>query len=353
MAKSTSMLEGAPWLLAHKSMLKVNEPFRVSLYGKDYVLWKDARGQVEALPNACPHMGAMLAEGWCEVQADGSSKVVCPFHALEFDGAGCTHLPGSGKETQSLLEPLDLMIQGDLIWSYGGCEPQREIPNLVEAIAQDYELIGITTDTSIATPLLPMLLNMHDYNHQNGTHRDLFSIEEVHFQRFIDNGHQSHAFYNMPTAKPGWREIRRNPSVLMVPSLIEAHLENHFPSLVLLHAQSGFGEIKQCHIFVPESENRTRTYVLVFGRWKNPLFSLMSRSIVDLVNTVVQQDAEILARIYSEQPQRLKLNNEVGMDWVRRNYKSWPAVTEPGLSMENSERQNGQSAENSVASRQS
>ena len=30
-----SMLEGAPWLLAHKSMLAVNRPMKVSLYGKD------------------------------------------------------------------------------------------------------------------------------------------------------------------------------------------------------------------------------------------------------------------------------------------------------------------------------
>ena len=95
-----SMLKGAPWLLAHKSMLPINQPWKISLYGKDYVLWKDKTGQVNGLSNVCPHMGAMLSEGWCETKIDNSSTVVCPFHALEFDRDGCTILPGTDKKTQ-------------------------------------------------------------------------------------------------------------------------------------------------------------------------------------------------------------------------------------------------------------
>ena len=62
-----SMLKGAPWLLAHKSMLQTNQPQKISLYGKDYVIWKDDTSQVNALSNVCPHMGAMLSE-------DGAKK---------------------------------------------------------------------------------------------------------------------------------------------------------------------------------------------------------------------------------------------------------------------------------------
>ena len=46
-----SMLKGAPWLLAHKSMLRTNQPQKISLYGKDYVIWKDDTSQVNALSN--------------------------------------------------------------------------------------------------------------------------------------------------------------------------------------------------------------------------------------------------------------------------------------------------------------
>ena len=54
-------------------MLTVNQPRKISLYGVDYVLWKDADGEIQALPNACPHMGAMLSEGWCEAQSEAKS----------------------------------------------------------------------------------------------------------------------------------------------------------------------------------------------------------------------------------------------------------------------------------------
>ena len=315
-----SMLSGAPWLLAHKSMLVVNQPMKVSLYGNDYVLWKDANDDVHALPNVCPHMGAMLSEGWCEANKDGSSSVVCPFHALEFDAAGCTVLPGSEKRTLPQMEPLSLVVKGDFIWSYGGVEPVMPVPDILNEIADTYDFIGATGDARVATPLLPMLLNMHDYNHQNGTHREMFRIEEVQFEKFVDEGHHSDAFIKMPKASPTRQEVLKNPTVLMLPKVIEAHLENYFPSIVLFRGESVAGPIVQCHLFVPESPNRTRTYVLLFAKLKSPVFKLMKNSLLKLVATVIEQDAEILTKLYHDQPQKIKLNNEVGMDWVRRNF---------------------------------
>lgn len=327
-----SMLEGAPWLLAHKSMLATNKPMKVSLYGDDYVLWKDNNNEIHGLSNICTHMGAALSGGWCTAHNDGSSKVVCPFHALEFDAVGCTVLPGSNKRTKSLIQPLDLIIQGDFIWSYGGHEPQVSIPTIFDEIADSYELMGMAGDTSVATPLLAMLMNNHDYNHQNGTHRDLFRIEEVQFGRFIDQGHYSEADFKTPTATPTWNEIRRNPVVLTLPKVIEAHLKNYFPMSVIFNSELSYGRIAQCHFFVPEASDRTRTYILLFAQLKSPVFWLMKKNFLDVCKTVIDQDTEILTQVDSSQPQKIKLNNEVGMDWVQRNYKSWPTVAAPNFS---------------------
>jgi phenylpropionate dioxygenase-like ring-hydroxylating dioxygenase large terminal subunit len=327
-----SMLLGAPWLLAHKSMLAVNQPRKISLYGTDYVMWKDPAGAIHALPNACPHMGAMLSEGWCEAESDRASGVVCPFHALKFDAEGCTVLPGSNKKTLSLLKPLDLMVQDDFIWSYGGYEPQIPIPSVLKEITETYSFIGHTADRSVETDLLTMLLNMHDYNHQNGTHRDLFRITNVEFHQFIDDGHQSHAFYDMPTAPYSLTEKLRKPDLLLLPSTIKAHLENHFPSLVIFHGEMPLGKAAQCHIFVPEAEHRTRTYILLFGQAKHPMFKMLGGTYLKFGKVVVDQDADILGKIYPHTPQKIKLNNEVGMDWVRRNFESFPNVVAPNLS---------------------
>lgn len=327
-----SMLPGAPWLLAHKSMLVMNQPRKISLYGNDYVMWKDAAGDIHALPNACPHMGAMLSEGWCEQQENSGSGVVCPFHALKFDSQGCTVLPESSKKTLPLLKPLELIIQGDFIWSYGEHEPKADIPNVLNDIAKDYYFVGHTADRSVKTDLLTMLLNMHDYNHQNGTHRDLFRITDVEFHQFIDNGYHSHAFYDMPTAPYSLVEKLKQPNVMLLPSKIKAHLENYFPSLIIFHGEMPIGKAAQCHFFVPESENQTRTYVLLFGQAKHPTFKLLGGVYLNFGKVVVDQDADILGKIYPNTPQKIKLNNEVGMDWVRRNFEHFPNVVTPDLS---------------------
>lgn len=327
-----SMLPGAPWLLAHTSMLKVNQLRKVSLYGVDYVMWKDGTGAIHALPNACPHMGAMLSEGWCEAQQDGTSTVVCPFHALPFDATGCTVLPGSGKQTLPLLKPLELIIRGNFIWSYGGYEPKIPIPTIVDEIAEQYSFIGQTGDRSVETDLLTMLLNMHDYNHQNGTHRELFRITEVEFRQFIDEGYHSHAFYDMPTAPYTLAEKLRKPDLFLLPTSIKAHLENYFPFMIIFYGEMPLGKAVQCHFFIPEAENRTRTYILLFGQAKHPAFNLFGPTYLKFCQVVIDQDADILGKLYPNTPQKIKLNNEVGMDWVRRNFERFPNAVEPNLS---------------------
>ncbi len=327
-----TMLEGAPWLLAHRSMLKSNKPMKVSLYGNDYVLWQDGNGKIQGLPNACPHMGAMLSEGWCVSQPDGSSTVACPFHALEFDSAGCTVLPGSNKQTKSLTQPLELIIQGDFIWSYGGYEPKIPIPTIMNEIAAEYEFIGFTGDRSIETDLLTLLLNMHDYNHQNGTHRELFEIEQVQLNQFIDEGLHSHAYLVQPRKQPNWRDILKNPAQLAMPQVLEAHLENFSPCMGLLHGENSILSLKECHFYLPEASNRSRVFVLMYMKAHSPIAHLIKPNLLRLIQVVVEQDANILGKLYANTPQRIKLNNEVGMDWVRRNFESFPTIVEPNLS---------------------
>lgn len=319
-------LQGSPWLLAHRSMLQPNQPRTFSLLGEDYVLWQDSQGTIAALPNACPHMGAMLSEGWCVAQPEGSSKIACPFHALEFDRNGCTVLPESNKPTKSLLSPLELIIQGDLIWTYGGYDAKIPIPDLMNAIAADYEFIGVTGERSIATDILSLLLNMHDYNHQNGTHRELFEIEAVQVKQFIDEGLHSHAYLAQPRKQQTWREILKNPAQLALPKVLEAHLENYFPFMGVMHGDSKLLSLKECHFYLPESESRSRVFVLMYLQAHSPISHLLKRNLLKLVDIVVEQDARILSKIYPNTPQRIKLNNEAGMDWVRRNFAQFPSL---------------------------
>ena len=136
----------------------------------------------------------------------------------------------------------------------------------------------------------------------------------------------------MPTSHTTLSEKLSNLDLLLLPKVLKAHLENYFPFLVILHGETGLGKVAQCHLFVPESETRTRTYVLMFGQAKNPVFKPLGSKFLNFAKVVVEQDADILGKIYPNTPQKIKLNNEVGMDWVRRNFESFPNIVEPNLS---------------------
>jgi len=114
------ILAGAPWLIAHKSMLGVNKPHKITLNANDYVLWQNQKGEVFALDNVCPHMQAPLSNGWICKQRN---TITCPFHALEFDGEGKLYREGKA-DGQSIAKPLKLIVVDDCIWTYGGFAPK-------------------------------------------------------------------------------------------------------------------------------------------------------------------------------------------------------------------------------------
>ena len=74
---------------------------------------------------------------------------------------------------------------------------------------------------------------------------------------------------------------------------------------------------------MPESLSKTRTYILLFGEASNPLAKLLKNQFLGFSKTVVEQDASILGKIYHNTPKKIRLNNEVGMDWVNSNFTHW------------------------------
>ncbi|RMF25408.1 MAG: hypothetical protein D6756_05620, partial [Cyanobacteria bacterium J083] len=118
-----AILPGAPWLIAHKSMLGVNQPYKISLNDQDYVLWQNKQGEVFALSNICPHMQAPLADGWICAKRN---TIACPFHGLEFNGKGKLY-QNQQFSREILSDTLEIIVKGDLIWTYGGYEPKLPI----------------------------------------------------------------------------------------------------------------------------------------------------------------------------------------------------------------------------------
>ena len=314
------ILPGAPWLIAHKSMLGVNQPKKITLNGNDYVLWRNQEGEVFALKNICPHMQAPLSNGWiCQER----NTITCPFHALEFDGKGRLSQRDK-KNNQPITEPLELMISNDCIWTYSGFEPRLPIPDLHEKIVDTYEFIGVAGETNIQGDFLSSLMVNYDYNHQNGTHKELFKITECNVSSFEENGYYAQVKQEIKRANNTLVEIIKNPVLGILPNTLNNTLEYAFPSTTVFFAKTPISNIAQVHILYPETETITKTFVLLYAQGINPWSKLLLKnSLLRSVSTVVAQDTSAIESLYPRQQPKIRLPNEEIMFYAEKLYRDW------------------------------
>jgi phenylpropionate dioxygenase-like ring-hydroxylating dioxygenase large terminal subunit len=317
------ILPGAPWLIAHRSMLGLNKPFKIRLNGQDYVLWQNAQGEILALDNVCPHMQASLADGWVNPER---GTITCPFHALEFDGQG--HYCPSGKASgQPLLQSLPLEIRGDLIWTYGGHEPKMPIPDTIERLSQGFEFVGTTVGTSINGTFLSNLLVNYDYNHQNGTHREMFRLNDIQVSNYLENGYYTTLKQHVQRDENTFAEIVKNPTLKLLPSNWTNDFEYAFPCLTTLKGDLPFGRIFQIHSLYPEDETHTQTFILMFAQLTNPIVKLLKNalkpSMLNSAQTIIDQDSVAIEHSYPREPRKIKLPNEHIMDYAEKLYYDW------------------------------
>jgi phenylpropionate dioxygenase-like ring-hydroxylating dioxygenase large terminal subunit len=113
--------------------LEVGDVRPLRYFAKDLVLFRTSDGVAHVLDAHCPHLGAHLGHGG-KVEDD---KLVCPFHAWEFDGAGtCTRVPYATKmPKKGNVRAWDVKELNGLImtWHDGaGRPPMWEMPVISE-----------------------------------------------------------------------------------------------------------------------------------------------------------------------------------------------------------------------------
>ncbi|WP_318728948.1 Rieske 2Fe-2S domain-containing protein [Roseofilum sp. Guam] len=317
------ILPGAPWLIAHKSMLGINHPYKVTLNAQDYVLWQNSSGEVFALNNICPHMQAPLSNGWiCEQR----NTIACPFHAVEFDGSGRLWREGQLSRAP-LANPLELIIDGDLIWTYGGFEPRLPVPELHRQVASEYEFLGVTAQRSIQSDFLSSLMINYDHDHQNGTHREFFKVKSCQSKFLTKEG--IYAKVSQTAEKDDYtaEEIAANPMLGAIPEVMQNFLEYVFPSTQFFCLVSPDVQTYQGHILYPETETTTKTFILLYAKFSDrALKSVMQESLLNMASIVVQQDVECLESLYPRQKAKIHLPNEEIMFYAEDLYRHWNSM---------------------------
>ena len=68
------------YVIGTPSDFSADKPKKITIWNKNYVVWRDESGHYSALDDVCSHKGASLAGGHMN-----NGSVVCPYHGYEFD----------------------------------------------------------------------------------------------------------------------------------------------------------------------------------------------------------------------------------------------------------------------------
>jgi 3-ketosteroid 9alpha-monooxygenase subunit A len=122
------------WFCVHwSSELAIGQVKPIRYFAKDLVLFRTSDGVAHVLDAHCPHLGAHLGHGGCMKE----DKLVCPFHAWEFDGDGaCTNVPYATRQPKkaALKAWTVCEINGFImVWhDLGGRAPLWDMPAIPE-----------------------------------------------------------------------------------------------------------------------------------------------------------------------------------------------------------------------------
>jgi nitrite reductase/ring-hydroxylating ferredoxin subunit len=315
-----SILPGAPWLIAHRSMLGVNQPQKISLNGQDYVIWQNQQGEVFALDNICPHLQAPLSEGWI---CRDRNVITCPFHALEFDPEGCLQNSKQASR-QPLIQPLTLMVKGDFIWTYGAASPKIPIPDLLLTLPEDMTFIGIIGNRTVQAPFLPNLLINYDYNHLVGLHRELFKVKANRVLSFQPDGYQAEVTQETERLSFSLREALQDPVMLLMPKVYQSRLDYRFPAITAYRGLFPLGEVLQVNILYPETATTTRAFAMVWVKFRSPLLKIIPKKLLlDVINQGLEQDLNMVEHCYPHQRSKIRLPDEEIRDYAKSLYENW------------------------------
>lgn len=199
--------------IAATAQLNDEQVKAVKLLGENLVLYRDKRGEIGLLAEACPHRGASLAYGILEEEG-----LRCPYHGWLYDARGqCVEQP---------LEPLDSVFKdqirttaysarelGGLIFAYLGPQPAPELPRYGNLVWDD--ALREINGTVIACNWLQVMENLLDPYHVESLHGRYFE-----YVLRLKGGNQVEEFLGHYAPRP----MKRTAFDLFENGILERHM---------------------------------------------------------------------------------------------------------------------------------
>ena len=73
------------YVIAQANEFNKNAPRKITVWGKNYAVWKDSSGKYSGIDDECPHRGVSLSCGKIDKKYN---EIICPYHAFKYSGKG-------------------------------------------------------------------------------------------------------------------------------------------------------------------------------------------------------------------------------------------------------------------------
>lgn len=134
------------------------KPQRVTLNGRELVLWRDAAGTWRAHDDRCPHRLAALSDGFVDPQ---NGHLVCSYHGWRWDAGGkCVDIPQIANDAtahatacasaRTCLAAYPVLARGGLLWVWPDASPGAA--EAAAAAAEDLPLPPQVEDAAVSPP---------------------------------------------------------------------------------------------------------------------------------------------------------------------------------------------------------
>eukprot|EP00210_Caulerpa_lentillifera_P009378 g8940.t1 len=137
------------WPVQAVGNLETDRPNKITLLGKDFIVWKSHSGNWIAMDDQCPHRMAPLSEG--RIESDGN--LLCSYHAWRFNELGkCVKIPQAENKKahfvacnspRSAVRTYPCKARGSLLWiwpdlSSSAFTDSNAAPLFIEGELADY-----------------------------------------------------------------------------------------------------------------------------------------------------------------------------------------------------------------------
>ena len=119
-------------------------------------------------------------------------------------------------------------------------------------------------------------------------------------------------------------EIEANPALGSFPKVMNNFLSYVFGSSQFFCLNTPDVQTYQGHILYPETESRTRTFIVLYAKFSTPeLRAAISESLLQTAAVVVEQDTRCLESLYPREKPKIRLPNEDIMFYAQKLYQEW------------------------------